>query len=339
MIPQPMTDSRRRIVAVCFLASALLLRNVHAAAEERQQTRSPSCRRTCSIAFVILTTSAQQACRAWAIDETWGSHFRIYFITGMSAANRPGARFVHFPGNDTYRNLKSKMKWFWLTYYEELKGFDWIFKGDDDTFVRGWWLCQYLAGLNSSVPLYLGSNYGGRNQLALNSGGAGYVLSKSSLALLYTCLVENRELFEEIRGSEEDVMTLRCLESSSNVLQLNTQDDKKIRFSPFSFNKRNLPDWTRLVMPEPGSDRRCRLSDSFFTFHRASVRDICIFHERYTREDQRSSGEKIAGQCKQMLMTTVLFWFNNLALLASMDDFKSSSPITYLAEASHFPLI
>lgn len=286
-IPKPMTGSRKRIAAFCFLVSSLFLRKVQAAAEERPNTSSPSCRRTCSIAFVILTTTAQQDCRARAIEQTWGSHFRIYFITSTSTANRPGAWFLHFPGNDTYRNLKSKMKWFWLTYCEELKVFDWIFKGDDDTFVRGWWLCQYLAGLNSSGSLYLGSNYGGKNRLALNSGGAGYVLSKSSLLLLYTCLVENKELFEVIRGSEEDVMTLRCLESGSNVEQLDMQDGKKIRFSPFSFNKRNLPDWTRLVMPEPGSDRRCRLSDSFFTFHRASVRDICLFHERYTRKDQR----------------------------------------------------
>jgi len=281
-----MRNGRGKKFAFVVLCGLLLVRCAGMAMLARPKWAVQACGRKCSIAFVILTTTSQQNCRARAIEKTWGAGFTVYFVTSMSSEESPGTNYARFPGNDTYRNLKSKMKWFWLNYYDDLKAFDWVLKGDDDTFVRSWWLCQYLSVLNPAEPYYLGSNYGGTTRLALNAGGAGYILSKSTLTLLYECLATNNKLFEETHGSEEDVMTLRCLESGPHVKQLDLRDRNSLRISPFAFGDLKLPKWASVVIPRPSSERH-RLSRSFLTFHRATVKDLCIFHQMYTVADQR----------------------------------------------------
>jgi len=96
--------------------------------------------------------------------------------------------------------------------HDHLPKAKWYFKVDDDTFVFPANYLQSLQKLNSEAPAYIGMTLHFPDQ-AINSGGAGWTISRFALQKLYPHLNTCRDMFmhhgEEMEG--EDVVIWECL--------------------------------------------------------------------------------------------------------------------------------
>uniref|UniRef100_A0A914W1S2 N-acetylgalactosaminide beta-1,3-galactosyltransferase n=1 Tax=Plectus sambesii TaxID=2011161 RepID=A0A914W1S2_9BILA len=93
-------------------------------------------------------------------------------------------------------------------YANYLNDFDWFFKVDDDSYVVVENMRKLLNRYNSTDHHYFGYKWEHELWTGFHSGGAGYVLSRTTFKLLVDSL-SNRNVCAE--GWAEDVEVGRCL--------------------------------------------------------------------------------------------------------------------------------
>jgi glycoprotein-N-acetylgalactosamine 3-beta-galactosyltransferase len=86
---------------------------------------------------------------------------------------------------DSYSKLSDKVFHMLIDTYKYNNNYDWYLKADDDTFVFVDNLKQFLSNKNSNLPIDFGYDFKVIVSGGYHSGGAGYVLSKGKLNILY----------------------------------------------------------------------------------------------------------------------------------------------------------
>lgn len=196
-----------------------------------------------SLMCVIYTYSKHHDAARAAV-ETWLPRCDGALV--LSDANDTSINAVAIPheGPEEYNNIwqKTRANWRYVCEYY-LGDFDYFIFGGDDIFVLPDNLKRYLAtddGIRTAnendEPLFLGRRFkqNGNWDRLFNSGGAGYVLNRPALKLLY-------ESFDQpfcqphLKGFWEDVMVAQCLKKKAKLLPRDTRDDRgRERFHPFT---------------------------------------------------------------------------------------------------------
>ena len=111
-------------------------------------------------------------------------------------------------------------------------------------------LKDFLSTFNSSESYYLGRRFTNARRIRFNTGGPGYVLSRSTLQ----CLVDNLEssrCMPNHRTSEEDVRVAQCLQNACSIGVHDTRDvEGRERFHHFT------PSTQYLYRPKPMPRKR-----------------------------------------------------------------------------------
>ena len=179
----------------------------------------------------------------------------------LSDANDTFAVAIPHEGPEEYQNIwqKTRANWRYVSEYY-FDDFDYFVIGGEDLFVIADNLKAYLASDEIArpnargEPLFLGRRFkqNGNWDRLFNSGGAGYVLNRPALKLLYDSF--DRPFCQpHLRGFWEDVMVATCLKKASNgaVLPYDTRDpDGRERFHPC------VPRSPCLDLPHPPPPRR-----------------------------------------------------------------------------------
>ena len=196
-----------------------------------------------NVVFVAVVTSPQTMDRVWAVENTWKTTCEAIGITVRYIMARVPDETIEAAVNKTVYNplwptikltppnrdhfvqlknvnerkshfitAKTVNMWIWLYKNRKLDDYDWYFKCDDDTFVRGDALIRHLSQFDPNEPFFIGRIIAPNNKDGpINvSGGAGYVFSRALLKKigphLESCLQESEEEWGE------DVVLTRCMD-------------------------------------------------------------------------------------------------------------------------------
>lgn len=123
---------------------------------------------------------------------------------------------------------------------------DFAFFVNDHTYVIPEHLCNYLEPMDPSVDLYAGHALNDRGDV-FNSGAAGYLLSRSTMAKLVKTWDEqtdpNCNILADGKGQKwiqgnPGLLTTRCLDRSFNISAIDTREEAKFhRFHAFPLTR------------------------------------------------------------------------------------------------------
>ena len=224
---------------------------------ERHTKTSP--RLLCLIYTMSSRTDAMETIR-----ETYGAECDGLLF--MSTETNPSKQelAVHHVGDEAYNNMwqKSRSIWGYVGAMEadkenEIDHFDWFVIGGDDLYVVVDNLRTYLgsdeikeASNNGEKPMFLGRRFLDFSKVIFNSGGAGYVLNRAALSVLFNNL-DSSQCHPDMRHFSEDREVALCLKLN-NIVPYDTKDSKhEERFMPFApdlhytYRAKNYPptDW------------------------------------------------------------------------------------------------
>lgn len=165
--------------------------------------------------------------RGLASHRTWASTIngKVMFFSSEGSTSSYGVPVVALPGvDDHYPPQKKSFMMLKYMYDHFLDKFEWFMRADDDVFIKGDKLDQFLRGINSSQPLFIGQAGTGKadelGKLALSAeenfcmGGPGMIFSRETLRRMAPhisyCL---RNLYT----SHEDVEIGRCVRKFAGV--------------------------------------------------------------------------------------------------------------------------
>lgn len=158
----------------------------------------------------IMTSKRNHNNKAIILNETWPKRCDKYeFFTDDDNTT--------FPSVGVFRNLTDGHIHLWAKtkaalryiYDKHLDEFEWFLKADDDTYIVVENLRLMLRRFDSSLPHYLGFRMAPYIDVGYNSGGAGYVLSRSAIVAFVERALTNKTLCGD--GSAEDLQLAYCL--------------------------------------------------------------------------------------------------------------------------------
>ncbi|CAD6190874.1 unnamed protein product [Caenorhabditis auriculariae] len=176
----------------------------------------------------IMTAARYVDTRAYNVWKTWAQHVPgkvLFFVAEGTESIHPEMPLIRLKGvDDTYPPQKKSfamVKWLAENMADE---YDWFLRGDDDLYIRGEELAQFLRSIDSSRAHVIGQaglgNTAEYGLLALGStdnycmGGPGVVMSRATLLKvsphLETCL-------QHLLTSHEDVELGRCIRKHVGV--------------------------------------------------------------------------------------------------------------------------
>jgi hypothetical protein len=124
------------------------------------------------------------------IEETWGVRIKTVFFFGEErTADFTGADHVYLPkvGND--HQSASYKQHLGLKYIYENYNADFVYVCGTDTYVNVSNLTSYIANMDPAKPTYIGGHGAtvdvGPESVYYHSGGAGFLLSRAALRMLY----------------------------------------------------------------------------------------------------------------------------------------------------------
>ncbi|CAJ0560485.1 unnamed protein product, partial [Mesorhabditis spiculigera] len=177
--------------------------------------------RTGNLFCWAMTSTKYHENRVIAVNQTWlprCDHGQFFTNDVMDPRLNIAYSTVFAGIPDYYTNLFFKTRYALHYIYREISGsFDWYLKADDDTYVVVENLRAYLAGLDPSIPYFLGYRLRPflvtkkRSQFrehGYNAGGAGYVLSRAAMKLFAERMYGNETLCPD--DEDEDVGLARC---------------------------------------------------------------------------------------------------------------------------------
>jgi hypothetical protein len=162
----------------------------------------------------------------FTVYESWGKRCNKFLAFTNATENlepwmRTYPAFSVFAGDFSYQNQVQKTRAIFahLAKNEGLE-YDYIFHGDDDTFLIVENLKRFLSQLElvrpKGKPLYVGRLLDEADKtgqtVKFNSGGAGYVLSKSALEKMAPAL-DSEKCGVSLRSYKNDVVIAQCLRS------------------------------------------------------------------------------------------------------------------------------
>jgi glycoprotein-N-acetylgalactosamine 3-beta-galactosyltransferase len=169
-----------------------------------------------------------------SIIQTWGSRCDGYIAISNKTDEENSILQVDTLENrieESYHHMwkKTKVIIMMLATSQLINEYDYFYIGGDDVYMIVENMKYYLnksqfVNANKFIPLYLGRELRQNNYINFNSGGAGYVLNRASIRILYRMLMlENSPCLPNVLSAMEDVLVAHCL------LQL------KIKPYPFNY--------------------------------------------------------------------------------------------------------
>ncbi|KAH7695275.1 chondroitin disaccharide polymerase, partial [Aphelenchoides avenae] len=170
----------------------------------------------------IMTAAKYVDTRAYNVWRTWARHIPgkvLFFVAENTVSVHEDMPLVRLRGvDDTYPPQKKSFAMLRWMYDNHLNDFEWFMRADDDLYVRGDRLEEFLRSLDSNKAHLIGQaglgNSAEYGQLALGPkdnycmGGPGVVLSREALRSvaphLQSCLME-------LMTTHEDVEIGRCV--------------------------------------------------------------------------------------------------------------------------------
>lgn len=164
------------------------------------------------ILCVLSTAAKNHQIKAIHAKTTWGRYCDKLIFTSGTADLNLGA--FSFNISDSYDNLWGKTKEAMIYIYEKLiDDYDWIYKGDDDSFMIIENLRYLLTSYSTDAPLHFGHKYYSEDlEYGFFSGGSGYVLSKFALKLFVERALTDSSICKiKSNAGKEDLEIARCL--------------------------------------------------------------------------------------------------------------------------------
>ncbi|CAF1512408.1 unnamed protein product [Didymodactylos carnosus] len=238
-----------------------------------------------------IPTTHERLDRALVIHETWGKRCdRTIFIIGRHRAAKPLNRTIYpfsvaYIGDEKiekYNRLSEKVLLSLLYLYKRyINEFDWFLKADDDTYVIIENLRHFLRRKLSNSTGYFGFVAKTRDR-PYPSGGAGYVLSQTTLLKLGEQILTKPDKRKLCRDNEaEDVNLAYCL-ARINISVANTRDQNQLEtFHPMTFEEHFLGKFSRWVETYSQFDQKkgekC-CSNFTISFHGMVPRAMKLLH-------------------------------------------------------------
>uniref|UniRef100_A0A8D0LBS7 N-acetylgalactosaminyl-proteoglycan 3-beta-glucuronosyltransferase n=1 Tax=Sphenodon punctatus TaxID=8508 RepID=A0A8D0LBS7_SPHPU len=188
----------------------------------------PGCDKPRNFLYVgVMTAQKYLSSRAVAAQRTWARFIpgRVEFFSSQGSAAPPPAPgvpplpVIALPGVDDYYPPQKK-SFMMLKYMHDhyLDTYEWFMRADDDVYIKGEKLEEFLRSLNSSKPLYLGQTGLGNieelGKLGLEPGenfcmgGPGMIFSREVLRRMVQHI---GECLREMYTTHEDVEVGRCV--------------------------------------------------------------------------------------------------------------------------------
>ncbi|CAF1172657.1 unnamed protein product [Didymodactylos carnosus] len=238
-----------------------------------------------------IPTTYERLDRALVVHETWAKRCdRTIFILGGQRVEKPLNRTIYpfsiaYIGGEKlekYNQLSEKVLRSLLYLYKRyINDYDWFLKADDDTYVIIENLRHFLRRKLSNTTGYYGFIAKIRDR-SYPSGGAGYVLSQSTLLKLGSQILNKPEKRKLCRDNEaEDINLAYCL-ARINIFVTNTRDHNQLEtFHPMTFEEHFLGKFSRWIETNSQFDQKqgekC-CSNFTISFHGMSPRDMKLFH-------------------------------------------------------------
>ncbi|XP_071280824.1 chondroitin sulfate synthase 3 [Agelaius tricolor] len=172
----------------------------------------------------VMTAQKYLGSRAVAAQRTWAPSVpgRVEFFSSQGSAAPPGMPplpVVALPGvDDSYPPQKKSFMMIKYMHDHYLDKYEWFMRADDDVYIKGEKLEEFLRSLNSSKPLYLGQTGLGNieelGKLGLEPGenfcmgGPGMIFSREVLRRMVPHI---GECLREMYTTHEDVEVGRCV--------------------------------------------------------------------------------------------------------------------------------
>ncbi|XP_063152793.1 chondroitin sulfate synthase 3 [Candoia aspera] len=189
---------------------------------------TPGCARTRHFLYVgVMTAQKYLGSRALAAQRTWVRSIsgRVEFFSSEGSVSPPALKgepplpVVALPGvDDSYPPQKKSFMMLKYMYDHYLDTYEWFMRADDDVYIKGEKLEEFLRSLNSSKPLYLGQTGLGNieelGKLGLEPGenfcmgGPGMIFSREVLKRMVPHI---GECLQEMYTTHEDVEVGRCV--------------------------------------------------------------------------------------------------------------------------------
>jgi hypothetical protein len=255
--------------------------------------------------FVGVLTSPRTMDRIWAVENTWkleveAQGIAVRYITARLESGTLLELFDKSMFNPIFpqiqlkqpavhdfiqmRNVLEKNTHFitgktiamWLYLYDNIErnSYEWYFKCDDDTFIRGASLIRHLEQFDSTEPHFVGrviqpSDDGSENV----SGGAGYAFSRELLRRIGPHLRQCQERYSEEVG--EDVVLTWCIREYVNIKPTHLQ-----ALYPHPPRETYLwRGWDRSpntrFEPDPATFHYVQYVDPYRIYHLLHVKPVC----------------------------------------------------------------
>ncbi|KAL3874438.1 hypothetical protein ACJMK2_037450 [Sinanodonta woodiana] len=175
---------------------------------------------------IILTTENDLYTKAAIVNSTWARRCNKHFFIMSSNIRKPDIILSEYPDERKYLIYKVRSAFEFL--YDKYRGsFDWVLKGDDDTYVIVENLRYLLSHYNATKPGYLGYKFDKFVANGYMSGGGGYVISRQGVKQLVENGIRKKKCpivqTEDNPELSEDLLIGECLQNS-HVPTLNSRD-------------------------------------------------------------------------------------------------------------------
>ncbi len=171
------------------------------------------------------------------IAKTWGSAARAIYVVHSTNEYPDGGDIIEassfpkilvVPDHIGVDQGVARLEHVIRTVYRQINP-DFGFFVNDHTFVLPFNLCQFVQTLDSSKDLYAGHAMKGKGESAFNSGAAGYVLSRSTMAKLINewddptskCVATNASKWHQ---GNPGILMAECLGHVLNIPVVDTRD-------------------------------------------------------------------------------------------------------------------
>ncbi|KAL8602314.1 hypothetical protein ACOMHN_022827 [Nucella lapillus] len=165
--------------------------------------------------------------RGLASHRTWASRIngKVMFFSSEGSVSKHGVPVVALPGvDDSYPPQKKSFMMLKYMHDHFINKFEWFVRADDDVFIKGDKLDQFLRSINSSQPRFIGqAGVGKAEELGLLSlkatenfcmGGPGMIFSRETLRRIAPhigyCL-------NNLYTTHEDVEIGRCVRHFAGI--------------------------------------------------------------------------------------------------------------------------
>lgn len=171
------------------------------------------------------------------INDTWGKYaenkgIKVLYFLGEEPTDLTDDKYIYLKGvNNDYLSASYKQN-LGLKYVHENYNYKFVYCCGTDTYINIEKLISYLKNFNENDKLYIGGGYGfngdilyriiGDRTLYYHSGGAGFILSKTSLQYLYPMFFNMVNTWERVCiDNNVSYLTVACDTCISYYLQIN----------------------------------------------------------------------------------------------------------------------